>query len=73
MTDIDLFYKMSKENPYTFKKWSFVTVKIISIKNKSILCKVLDNGLTGCINNFKADNNSNNDSNNDNNNEHNRF
>ena len=52
MSDLDLFYKMSKENPYTFKKWSFVTVQVVAIKNKNVLCKVLDNGLMGIIYNY---------------------
>lgn len=43
---------MSKENPYTFKKWSFVTVQVVAIKNKNVLCKVLDNGLMGIIYNY---------------------
>lgn len=49
---MDLFYKMSKENPHSFKKWSFVTVQVVAIKNKNVLCKVLDNGLMGIIYNY---------------------
>lgn len=45
----DLFYKMSKENQYSFRKWSFVNVKVLTIKEKMIICKVLDNDLMGVI------------------------
>ena len=45
----DLFYKLCKENPLVFRPHCFVTVKIIKVNPKNLLCKVLENRLIGVI------------------------
>lgn len=45
----DLFYRLCKENPFVFRPHCFVTVKIIKINQKNLLCKIVENGLIGII------------------------
>lgn len=49
MTDADLFYKLSNENPLTFKQHSIVTARVEKILPKRVILKILDNNLRAFI------------------------
>jgi hypothetical protein len=49
MTDADLFYKLSNENPLTFKQHSIVTARVEKILSKRVILKILDNNLRAFI------------------------
>ena len=45
----DLFYRLCKENALVFRPHCFVTVKIMKINPRSLLCRILENRLIGVI------------------------
>jgi hypothetical protein len=49
MVDEDLFYKLLKENPQTFKKSTIVNVRVIRVYKKYLAVKILDSGIMGSI------------------------
>jgi hypothetical protein len=43
MSDKDLFYKLCKENPMIFNKYSVVNAKVVKVLKKNLICRIVDN------------------------------
>lgn len=49
MSNEELFYKLTKETPQSFKKYQIVTVKIEKVLQDKIIVNIMDNNLKGTI------------------------
>lgn len=49
LSDEKLFYKLSKETPLSFRKFSIVSCKVERVKKDIIIVKIMENGLKGII------------------------
>lgn len=47
LSDEKLFYKLSKETPLSFRKFSIVSCKVERVKKDIIIVKIMENGLKG--------------------------
>jgi hypothetical protein len=49
MSSRDIFYKVTGETPFTFKRYSIVTGPIVKVTHNMLIIKLSDTGLTGIL------------------------